>query len=400
MKKIKLRNGLSIILEKTNSSSITLGACVKTGSNNESNKIRGISHFIEHMLFEGTKTRTERQIVKEIESKGGEFNAFTDNEITFFYIKILGKHFDTALKIMSDIILNPVFDKEIIEKERKVILEELNLWSDDPKAEQWILFQKALYKKHPAKYPVIGFKNTLKKISRKDIVKYYNNYYIPNNMAIVLAGNINPGAEKKLIKAFSDFKPKKLLMKSFPEEKAQNKIIKTRTKKQISHSYFVLGFKTVDRNHKDSYALDILGIILGSGQSSRLFDEIRVKRGLSYNLGSNHECNKTFGYFACYVSADKKNIDLCRKLILQQLNLPGLTSREIQDAKNMLEGLITLKLEDTKDLAHYLGRWEYFSRAEDMRKYIKKVKKVTKQDILRVAKKYFTKNYTEILISN
>ncbi|MBI2672302.1 insulinase family protein, partial [Candidatus Woesearchaeota archaeon] len=349
---------------------------------------------------EGTKTRTERQIVKEIESKGGEFNAFTDHEITFFYIKILSKYFDTALDIMSDIILNPIFGKETIEKERKVILEELNLWSDDPKAEQWLLFQKALYKSHPAKYPVIGFKNTIKSIVRNDIVKYYNKYYIPNNMSIVLAGNIKPGYEKKLVKSFSKFKSKKLLIKKFPKENPQNKIIKTKTKKQVSHSYFILGYKTVDRNHNDSYALDLLGIILGMGQGSRLFNEIRVKRGLSYNVGSNHDCNKTFGYFACYVSADKKNIDLCRKLILEQLKLPDLTNKEIEEAKNMLEGLIKLKLEDTKDLAHSLGSWEYFNDAKNMFNYTKKIRKVTKKDILKVAIKYFTKNYTEVLISN
>ena len=198
MNKILLNNGLTIILEKTNSNSVTLGVCVKTGSNNEEDKHRGISHFIEHMIFEGTKNRTAQEIVKEIEGVGGEFNAFTDHEITFFYAKVLGKFFDKALNVISDIIKNSIFEEKTVEKERKVILEEMNLWYDDPKAYQWILFQKALYKKHPSKYPVIGFEKTLKRIKRKDIVNYFEKYYVPNNMVVIITGNFDNNTENKL----------------------------------------------------------------------------------------------------------------------------------------------------------------------------------------------------------
>ena len=210
MNKLVLPNGMTLILEKTNSNSVTLGVCVKTGSNNENDDNRGISHFLEHMIFEGTKNRTVQEIVNEIEGVGGEFNAFTDHEMTFFYARVLSKFFYRALDVISDIIKNSIFDEKSIEKERKVILEEINLRYDDPKAYQWLLFEKSLYKYHPTKYPVIGTKESLEKIKRKEIVDYFEKYYVPNNMFIVIAGNFDSNTEKKLKREFSELKPNKI----------------------------------------------------------------------------------------------------------------------------------------------------------------------------------------------
>lgn len=398
MKKVVLSSGLTIISKKTNSNSVTLGICVKTGSNNEDKHNKGISHFIEHMVFEGTEKRTAQELVREIEKVGGEFNAFTDNEITFYYAKVLGKYFDKALNVLGDMLKNSVFDEKLIDKEKKVILEEMNLWDDDPKAHQWVLFQKVLYKNHPAKYPVIGFKDTLKKINKKDILEYFNKYYVPNNIIIVVTGNFDNKTEEKIKKEFGSLKYKELKLKEFKEDEKQNKIIKCKEKKDVTHSYLVIGHKTVNREHKDSYVLDVISVILGLGQSSRLFNEIRMKRGLSYNLGMNHECNKTFGFIGAFVNANPKNIEICRKLILDCFKLKNLSEKEIQDAKNMIEGILLLKSEDTKDLAISLGRWEFFKDAKDFYDYVKKIKKITKKEILQVAKKYLNKNYTEVLI--
>ncbi len=399
MKKVLLDNGMTLILEHTKSNSITLCVCVKTGSNNEDNNIRGISHFLEHMIFEGTKNRTNIEIVKEIEGLGGEFNAFTSHETTFFYIKILSKYFDKALEIISDILKNSIFEEKIIEKERKVILEEMNLWNDDPKSYQWGLFEKALYKNHPAKYPVIGFKETLNKIKRKDIINYFNKYYIPNNMCVIVTGNFSALTGNKLKKSFNDLKRKKIGIKKFlDEQQFQNKI---EEKRHVSHSYYIIGFKTITIDNNESYALDLISAILGYGQSSRLFNEIRTKRGLSYNTGAIHECNKNYGYFAAYVSTEHKNVKLCRELILKEFKLKSLTEKEVEDAKIFLEGTILLRNEDTKELAVSLGHWEYYKNdAKQFYEYIKKIKKVSKEDILRISKKYFTGKYTEILLHN
>ncbi len=397
MEKIVLKNGLTLILEKTKSNSVTLGICVKTGSNNENDKNRGISHFLEHLIFEGTKNRTGREIVKEIEGVGGEFNAFTDNEITFFYAKVLSKFFNNALAVISDILKNSLFEDKMIEKERRVILEEMNLWRDDPKSYIWYLFQKALYKRHPARYPVIGFKEILKKIRRNDILDYFNKYYIPNNMAVILTGNINLKIINELKKEFSRLEYKSINKLKISNETERN-AVKLQEKKAVSHSYYIIGFKTVTIDQPDSYILDLISIIIGWGQSSRLFNEIRMKRGLSYDVGAVHECNKTFGYFGAYVSTDNKNLKLCRDLILKEFKLKDLSEKEINDAKNMVEGLKLLRNEDTKELAVSLGRWEHYNKAENFYHYIKNIRKVTKKDILRVLNKYFIGKYTEALI--
>ena len=398
MKKIVLRNGLTLILEKTNSNSVTLGVCVKTGSINENKDNRGISHFLEHLIFEGTKKRTAQEIVKAIEGVGGEFNAFTTHEITFFYAKVLSKFFKNAITIISDILKNSIFEDKIIEKERKVILEEMNLWEDDPKSYQWYLFEKALFKNHPAKYPVIGFKETLKKINRKEILDYFNKYYIPNNMAVVLTGNLNSEMKKSLKKEFSQLKYKKF-EEPIIERDTERESKKLKEKKDVSHSYYIIGFKTVTMDDEDTYVFDLISAILGHGQSSRLFNEIRMKRGLSYNVGSTHESSKTFGYFGVYVNTENKSLQLCKKLILEEFKLRNLKEKEIEDAKNMLEGVKLLKNEDTRELAVSLGFWEYYNKAEDYYTYIKKIRKVTKKDILRIQKKYFNGKYTEALIS-
>ncbi len=398
MKKVVLRNGLTLILRKTDSNSVTFGVCVKTGSNNEDMNNRGVSHFIEHMVFEGTKKRTSQEIVRAIEKVGGEFNAFTDNEITFYYAKVPSRFFQRALDVISDMLENSIFDEKTIDKERKVIIEEINLWNDDPKAYQWELFQKTVYKNHPARFPVIGFKDTLKKTKRKDILKYYNKYYAPNNMIVIITGNFPDNAETDIKNYFGNLKPKKIQEKKFKEEKKQNKIIKRKEKKEVAHSYLIIGYNTVNRSHPDSYVLDVLSVILGMGQSSRLFNEIRMKRGLSYNLGMQHDCNKTFGYIGAFVNTDHKNIEQCRNLILQEFKLNNLTDKEVEEAKNMVEGLLLLRNEDTKELAMSLGRWEFFGKAENFYDYVTRIRKVTKEDVLRIAEKYLNKNYTEILI--
>ena len=398
MDKTVLKNGLTIIFEKTKSKSITLGICVKTGSVNETNENRGISHFLEHLIFEGTKNRTGREIVKEIEGVGGEFNAFTNYELTFFYAKVLSKFFNNALDVISDILKDSLFEDKIIEKERKVVLEEMNLWKDEPKSYQWYLFHKALYKNHPAKYPVIGFKETLLRLKRNDILDYFDKYYVPNNMVVILTGDIKQKIKNKLKKEFDELKFKPIIKPEIKEEK-ENYGLRIKKRKDVIQSYFITGFKTVTLGHEDSYALDLLSVILGWGQSSRLFNEIRMKRGLSYDVGATHECNKTFGYFGAYLSTEPKNLELCKNLILNEFKLEKLTDKEIDDAKNMIEGLKLLRNEDTKELAFSLGYWENSSKAEDFYNYIKKLKKVTKQDILRVHKKYFTGKYSEILIA-
>jgi len=398
MHKTKLNNGFTLIFKKTKTDSVTIEIAVKTGSNNERDGIRGISHFIEHMLFEGTKHRTSMQTANDIESLGGEFNAATSNEVTFYYVKILKKHFKKALDVLSDIIQNPLFNKKSIEKERQIILSEAKMVNDDPRFYQWLLFERSLYKKHPAKHPVVGYIDDIKNISKKDILDYYKEHYIPDNIVITVVGNIGQSSLNDIKNKFH-LKSSKPINIKYVDEPVKTKPSFISEKKDVKQSYVILGYNTVERKHKDSYILDVIKAILGRGLSGRLFNEIRGKRGLGYEVGIHHDINPTYGFFAAYVTVDKKNIQLVKKIILNEFKkLKNLTAKELKEAKDYIEGEFLLRNEDTQDYANAVSFWELSSEAEDINKYLKNINDVTKSDIVKTVKKYLNKNYTMTVI--
>lgn len=399
MRKTTLKNGLTIITEAKPADSVSIVATVKVGSNNEAKKIRGISHFIEHMLFEGTQHRKSSTIIAtEIEKLGGDLNAYTSNERTAFFIKVPKKHFDVALDIISDLIQNPLFDKNSIEKERKIILKEINMVTDEPRFHQWVLFQKTLFKKCNAKTPAYGTIEAVKSITRNDLINYYKKYYIPNNMIISVVGDIK-NIHKKIEKSFKNFKKGREIKIKTVKEPAQKSIQKKIEKKKILNSYMVLGYKTARRDEKDSYVLDVVKAILGRGQSGKIIEEIRNKRGLAYEVNVLHDSNKEYGLFAVYLNTDKKNINNVIGIILDEFNkLKKIKEKEINDAKGFIEGQFILDKEDTIHLADLTSFWEMIKDASLAKNYIKEIKKITKKDISKVANKYLTKKYTLAVI--
>ena len=270
---------------------------------------------------------------------------------------------------------------------------------DDPRFHEWILFTKALFKKHPAKLPTYGTVNAVKNIKRKDLIMYYNKYYIPNNMVLSIVGNLGKDTIKQIKQKFNIFKPNKLPQKNnTPEPKPHNITIK-KEKRKILSSYMVLGYLTSNRLSKDSYVLDVVKAILGKGQSGRMFDEIRNKRGLAYEVGVHHDPSIDNGFFSVYLNTDKKNIKKVIGLILKEFeNLNNLTQKELDEAKGYLIGHHILDNEDTHDLADELGYWESIKDANLLNDYIKEINKVTKKEILDISRKYLTKNYTLAII--
>ena len=399
MKKYALANGIKILFEKNNSKSVSVEVMFNVGSNYEPAKIAGISHYLEHMLFEGTKKRkNSTQIANEIEKYGAEFNAYTTGDRTAFFIKIINKRFGKALEILSDMIKNSVFDGKIMEKEKKVILKEINMVTDDPRQHQWIIFHKSLFEKHPARNPTYGSKETVKAIDRATLMNYFNKYYLPNNMIVSIVGNVGK-AREQVSRYFSDMKPGKITQNNAIKEPKQNKPKKFVEKRKINNSYMVLGYKSASRLDYDSYILDVIYGILARGQSGWLFDEIRNKRGLAYQVGAMHETEKDHGYFAVYTGLDKSNIEKARKIILEQFKRLGKISRkELEEAKTYLEGNHALMIEDNFHLADNNAYWESIKDSSLAKNYIKNIKKVTADDIKRAAKKYFNDNYTLIVI--
>ena len=395
MKKYLLKNGLTLLFEERPTKTVAVEITVKAGSNNETEKISGISHFIEHMLFEGTKTRPlGREIANEIEKRGGELNAYTSNEKTAFFAKVLNKHFEKALEILSDLIKNPLFDKKNIEKERKVILKEINMVTDEPRFHQWILFQKTLFKKHPTKNPAYGSEKAVRKLTRKDLLNYYKTFYKPNNLIISIVGNVKD-VKNKVSNHFQDLKSSKLKKIKKIKEPKQTKPIKKIEKKKLLSSYMILGYKTPKRSDKDSYTLDVVYAILGRGQSGRLFDEIRNKRGLAYEVGAQHESGIDYGFFAVYLNTDKKNINKIKKITLNEFEkLKKINNKDLEEAKTYLEGSYTMENEDNFQFADKLAFWQMIKDANLAKDYINKIKKVTKTDIKKAVDKYLNKNYT------
>jgi len=399
MRVFKLRNGLTTIVDQKKTDSITIQATVKVGSNNESKKNNGISHFIEHMLFERTKKRSDaRTISNEIECLGGILNAYTSSERTCFFIKVPRIHFLKALDILSDIIQNPLFNKEHLEKERKIILKEINLHKDEPRFHQWILFQKTLFKKLHTKNPTYGSVKSVKSLKRNDLLDYYKKFYVPNNIIISVVGKAK-NVEKSVKKYFKNFQPRKLPKITKIREPKQCKVVSKKERKKILNSYMVLGYKTPSRLNKDCYTLDVIKSILGRGQSGKMFDEIRNKRGLAYEVGVHHEASIGYGFFSVYLNTDKKNISRIVKIILNEFkNLQNITKSEIKEAKGYLQGQFILDNEDTQDRADALGFWEYVKNVKLFNSYLREINKVRKKDILKVAKKYLTKNYSIAVI--
>jgi len=398
MKKKTLSNGLTLIYKEVPSQTVTVEFSVHTGSILEKKAEAGLSHFLEHLLFEGTKNRpNSKAIANEIEKYGGEFNAATSFERTFYYVKIANKHFNVALDILYDMFTNSLFTPSIIEKERKVILDEVNMVNDNPRHYQWILFHKALFDKHPAKNPVYGNVPVLKKIKRKQILDYFTKYYTPSNITIVITGNVKNAifeAEKKC----RHWENKMVTVPEIPLM-SKNKKTFAKEKKKLSQSYMVLGYKTVAKHHKDSVVFDVMQGILGRGQSGWLFDEIRAKRGLCYNVGIEYDAGKNYGSVGIYCGTNKKNIIKVEKLIMEQLNkLKTVSAKDVNDAQTYIEGSIALHHENTAILAEDIADWNFTDSLEAFNSYLQHIKKVTVADVRRVAKKYFTTQYTKVVL--
>jgi len=397
MKKYTLKNGLTIIFEKKDTKTVSLQATIKVGSDDENIKIAGISHFVEHMLFEGTKKRATNQIIaNEIERLGGDLNAYTTNERTAYYVKVPKNHFGIALDILSDIVQNPTFTQWAINKERNIILKEINMVTDQPRFHQWIVFYKTLFKKHPAKNPTYGTIEAVKNMTRSQLLNYYNKYYFTQNTIITIVGNVkNPIHAVR--KAFNNYQPGKRKQKKYSEPK--NKKQSTIEYKKILNSYMVLGYKTATRLHPDSYVLDVITAIFSRGQTGRIVEEIRTKRGLSYEVNVHHDPSLDFGVFAVHLGTDKKNLKKAENIIVNEFSkLKKIPPKELSDAKGYLEGKNILDSEDTHNVADELSFWQLTKDAHLEKTYLQKIRKVTSTDIARVSKKYFTKNYTKVIL--
>ena len=390
-----LKNGLRVIIvPMKNTQAVIFQIFVKTGAKNENKKINGVSHFLEHLVFKGSRKRPKPGMIsKELDRIGAENNAFTSKEVTGFWVKSASKDFDIGLDVISDIVLNPIFDAKEIEKERGVILQEISMYEDEPVSIVARNLDAMIYGDNPHAMPVLGDNESVKRISRNDILKYKKSQYIAKNIIVVVAGNIEPMETFKKIKnIFKNFKSGDLSKLSPPKIKQKDIAIDIKTKK-CDQSHIAVGVRAYGVNNEKKYALNVLAVILGGNMSSRLYTEIREKSGLAYYVGALGVQYEDSGYLRMRAGVPKEKIYLVFEKISKIMNdfkNKKVSKDELHFAKENIRGRMALSLEGSDEVADFYGEQELFGdRIFTPDEYMKKIEKVTASDIMKVAKDIF-----------
>lgn len=354
-----LSNGLTIIGEEIPYlKSITLGIWVNAGSRIEEENNAGISHFIEHMLFKGTKNRTSKELASTIDNLGGQINAFTSKECTCFYVKLLDEHISIGVDVLSDMMLNSLFDSEEIDKERQVILEELKMYEDSPEDLSYDLLTENIYKTDGLGMNIIGTKESLYNINRENILEYFNKYYVASNCVISMSGNFNFEEMIKLIEdKFNNLPQGEVKVEVTKPEFHPCFIAKNKDTEQVN---LAMSLKAIPlENREDAYALSIVNNIFGGSISSRLFQNIRENKGLVYSIYSAPSLYRKTGELGIYASMSNENLKKVYNLVLEEidnLRINGLTEQEIKESKEQLKGSYILGLESTSSRMMSIGK--------------------------------------------
>lgn len=354
-----LSNGLTIIGEEIPYlKSITLGVWVNAGSRIENEDLGGISHFIEHMLFKGTKNRTSKEIASTIDNLGGQINAFTSKECTCYYVKLLDEHIDIGIDILSDMFLNPLFDEKDIDKERQVIIEELKMYEDSPEDLVYDLLMEGIYKTDALGMNIIGTEESLYNMNRNTIKDYFNKYYVASNSVISISGNFKFEEMVKLIESkFKDLAMGNVDIKITEPEFHPCFIARNKDTEQVNLAISLKAIPLEDR--EDAYALSIINNIFGGSISSRLFQNIRENKGLVYSIYSAPSLYRKSGELGIYASMSNENLKKVYNLVLEEidnLRQNHLTDKEIKESKEQLKGSYILGLESTSSRMMSIGK--------------------------------------------
>lgn len=359
IKRHTLSNGLRVIIEDIPSvRSVAMGIWVGTGSRYENPDNNGISHFIEHMLFKGTKTRSAHDIAELFDSIGGNVNAFTSKEYTCYYAKVLDEHVELGLDILSDMFFNSVFDPEELNREKKVVIEEIKMYEDTPDDQIHDLIAQASFKQNALGYSILGSDKVLESLTRDHILDYIQNRYTIENTVITIAGNVSNSIIEMMEQYFGGFQNHGIKEPYAAAGFEALEIVKSKQTEQAHISLALPGRSVSDAN---LYSLILLNNILGGSMSSRLFQEIREKRGLAYSVFSYHSSFQDTGLFTIYAGTAPHQIDEVTDLILHilhEIKNNGITEKEILKGKEQLKGSLMLSLESTNSRMNRLGKNE------------------------------------------
>jgi predicted Zn-dependent peptidase len=403
-KKTTLKNGLRIItIPMKETQTATVMVMIGVGSRYETEKEAGLSHFIEHMFFKGTKKRpTTLHISEELDSIGGEFNAFTSKDVTMYFAKADARHIGIAMDVVADMYLNSKIEEKEIKKERETIIQELNMYEDMPIRNVEDVFEELLYPKSPLGRYIVGSEKTLRSFKRKDFVDYMKRFYVANDTIISVAGKID---EEKIISQLKKYfgsmgkgqKPRIIKVKE------NQKVSQVKIKyKKTDQTHLVVGARTFNQNHKDRYILSLLSVILGGSMSSRLFIEVREKRGLAYYVKTGLEAFEDCGYLATHAGVEHKNLEQALKTILKEyikITKEKVSEKELKKAKDLIKGRAFMGLEASDEVAmFYIDQERTDKKIMTLKEKLALIDKVTPDDILRVAKDIFQESRLNLAV--
>ena len=392
--KTRLDNGLTVVIEENRSApAVSIQMWVRVGGADETDDESGISHVFEHMLFKGTQKRKTGMIASEIESVGGDINAYTSFDNTVYHLTVPSRSFMTGLDIIADAIQNSAFDKDELAKELEVVLEEIRMNEDDPGRGLYKALLSTGYAAHTYKRPVIGTEKTVKAVTRRDMLRFFKTWYVPNNMTLVIAGDVDKlKALEEAKRLFKGFKKANDPHKKRPIEPEQTRIKTIIKSQEIKQARMGLAFHIPDVKAKDTYAIDVLAAILGGGRASRLYKRLKADEALVYDISAYPMSLKDPGMFFITAALDAKNINEAVKGVIaeiQRVSSGGLSQEELERARMNLESEFIYSRETMDGIAGKLGYGETLLNdiAYD-KQYVREIRDVTGDDVLRVAARY------------
>ena len=399
----RLDNGIRVVtysMPRANSAAI--GIWVAVGSRYENSAVSGISHFIEHLLFKGTRKRSAKEIKQSIEGKGGSLNGFTSDEITCYLCKVLAKDLRLGLDVLADMVSGPLLKENDIKRERGVICEEIKMYLDLPNHHVNELLNELLWPKQPLGRLISGTVETVSRIKRSDIKRHMDKFYVPSNMIVSACGAIT---HADALKWCEKYLVKESRKKTLPFQKA--KILQAKPRFNFYHQktkqcHVALGFHSFSRLHPDRYALDLLNIVLGANMSSRLFEEVREKRGLAYAIRSDVQKHQDTGAFVINMGVENGKAGRALDVVLRELDkIHGkeVGEGELNRAKEFFKGQFLLALEESLNHMLWMGeKLLTLRRIPDINEILKKIDSVTARDLKNVAKKIFTSRHLNLAV--
>ncbi len=388
-----LKNGFTIVHEKRDVPVTTIMIGTRFGSAYEKKEDKGMAHFLEHLCFKGTEKRTAKQISEEIESIGGVLNAFTHEEMTAYHAKVPSSHMKTAMEVLLDIFFNPVFPEEEIKKEAMVVCEEIKMYRDNPRAFVMDKIKENLYEMPFGEFIAGNEKNVLS-FNRKRIKEFHDSVYVPENSILVVVGNNSFQEVCSLAEKFvSEKKGRKI---KIPEIILKNNK-KVLSRKGIEQTNLAIAFHFPVSSKKESYAAEIFNAVLGEGMSSRLFTEVREKRGLVYGIKAELDMGKNYSYFVIWAGTDREKVQEVIEVSLNEFSKMSLLSeKELENAKKQVIGSFLVENEDSISTATNLMMFEICRKAEDYYNYPENLNKVSLDEIVKLAR---LKKYSVVVLS-